>query len=368
MTSNMGSQIIQDKFENLKGSVESATESAKVEVLGLLKQTVRPEFINRIDYLIVRSIRNLEKDTVIFSGYPILYLFANRLQHKISPLVLWRCSFVQLMYSQFLYDSASLSIEMLRSMDAACGHIKKSINQMGFILFEEIDVLKARSGLYTGKDDSAAGSNAKEYRSLKHDSPLNLQGPNLLQAGSMGTNARIDNIPAESSIYSPPLAPSNISNQELKDISSNLKNLQAEVNNDDTDPFAFESSKTPSQNLTNPARSPVSPQSEAPEDGMFVKLKKWLPVAAGKPGDANQKAELGGKTVTKANLGKPSSFRYDSKLKKWVDDNDPSSFEEAPKLAPPPVSQQQPGASNSAPSKTLKNRPKYVDPLNNPNM
>ena len=53
MTSNMGSQIIQDKFENLKGSVEVATEAAKVEVLGLLKQTVRPEFINRIDEIVM---------------------------------------------------------------------------------------------------------------------------------------------------------------------------------------------------------------------------------------------------------------------------------------------------------------------------
>lgn len=53
MTSNMGSQIIQDTFDNLKGSVEGATESAKVEVLGLLKQTVRPEFINRIDEIVM---------------------------------------------------------------------------------------------------------------------------------------------------------------------------------------------------------------------------------------------------------------------------------------------------------------------------
>lgn len=53
MTSNMGSQIIQDKFENLKGSIEAATELAKVEVLGLLKQTVRPEFINRIDEIVM---------------------------------------------------------------------------------------------------------------------------------------------------------------------------------------------------------------------------------------------------------------------------------------------------------------------------
>jgi ATP-dependent Clp protease ATP-binding subunit ClpB len=53
MTSNMGSQIIQDKFENLKGGIEAATEAAKVEVLGLLKQTVRPEFINRIDEIVM---------------------------------------------------------------------------------------------------------------------------------------------------------------------------------------------------------------------------------------------------------------------------------------------------------------------------
>ncbi|SNA72621.1 protein disaggregation chaperone [Flavobacterium psychrophilum] len=53
MTSNMGSQIIQDKFENLKGSLDAATEAAKVEVLALLKQTVRPEFINRIDEIVM---------------------------------------------------------------------------------------------------------------------------------------------------------------------------------------------------------------------------------------------------------------------------------------------------------------------------
>jgi ATP-dependent Clp protease ATP-binding subunit ClpB len=49
MTSNMGSHIIQEKFENLKGDIYTTMELAKTEVLGLLKQTVRPEFINRID-------------------------------------------------------------------------------------------------------------------------------------------------------------------------------------------------------------------------------------------------------------------------------------------------------------------------------
>jgi len=53
MTSNMGSAIIQEKFDNLKGNIEAAIESAKVEVLHLLKQTVRPEFINRIDEIVL---------------------------------------------------------------------------------------------------------------------------------------------------------------------------------------------------------------------------------------------------------------------------------------------------------------------------
>ena len=51
MTSNMGSQIIQDQFEN--DPTEEGVENAKTEVLNLLKQTVRPEFINRIDEIVL---------------------------------------------------------------------------------------------------------------------------------------------------------------------------------------------------------------------------------------------------------------------------------------------------------------------------
>jgi len=48
MTSNLGSHIIQERFEATK-NVDSAIEAAKIDVLGLLKQSVRPEFLNRID-------------------------------------------------------------------------------------------------------------------------------------------------------------------------------------------------------------------------------------------------------------------------------------------------------------------------------
>ncbi len=52
MTSNMGSHIIQEKFDALT-DIDSAMEAAKVEVLGLLKQSMRPEFLNRIDDIVM---------------------------------------------------------------------------------------------------------------------------------------------------------------------------------------------------------------------------------------------------------------------------------------------------------------------------
>ena len=51
MTSNMGSQIIQDQFDN--NPSEIAAENAKSEVLNQLKTMVRPEFLNRIDEIIM---------------------------------------------------------------------------------------------------------------------------------------------------------------------------------------------------------------------------------------------------------------------------------------------------------------------------
>src|SRR5690554_83458 len=52
MTSNMGSDLIQERFEAVKDPA-TAMEGAKIEVLALLRQTVRPEFLNRIDDIIM---------------------------------------------------------------------------------------------------------------------------------------------------------------------------------------------------------------------------------------------------------------------------------------------------------------------------
>ncbi|MDG1660137.1 MAG: ATP-dependent chaperone ClpB [Winogradskyella sp.] len=62
MTSNLGSHIIQERFSATE-DIPSAMESAKVDVLGLLKQTVRPEFLNRIDDTILFT--PLSKENII---------------------------------------------------------------------------------------------------------------------------------------------------------------------------------------------------------------------------------------------------------------------------------------------------------------
>jgi len=54
MTSNIGSHLIMDAFEGIKEKdIESAAEKAKVEVMNLLRQTSRPEFLNRVDEIIM---------------------------------------------------------------------------------------------------------------------------------------------------------------------------------------------------------------------------------------------------------------------------------------------------------------------------
>lgn len=54
MTSNMGSHIIQENFEHVtEKNVDEVTERTKEEVMVLLKQTIRPEFLNRIDEVIM---------------------------------------------------------------------------------------------------------------------------------------------------------------------------------------------------------------------------------------------------------------------------------------------------------------------------
>lgn len=74
MTSNIGSHIIQERFEKMtEKNADEVQEATKAEVFELLKQSMRPEFLNRIDDIImftpltkknVRQIVNLQLDFI----------------------------------------------------------------------------------------------------------------------------------------------------------------------------------------------------------------------------------------------------------------------------------------------------------------
>jgi ATP-dependent Clp protease ATP-binding subunit ClpB len=89
MTSNIGSHLIQDAFEDVnENNIEQVTDRAKVEVMSLLRQTIRPEFLNRVDDIIMfkpllkREIMGIVRRRLVagsgidlrFSDYALEYL------------------------------------------------------------------------------------------------------------------------------------------------------------------------------------------------------------------------------------------------------------------------------------------------------
>ncbi len=62
MTSNMGAHIIQERFENIDmDKRDEITENTKREILKLLQKNLRPEFLNRIDEIIMFTPLNKEE-------------------------------------------------------------------------------------------------------------------------------------------------------------------------------------------------------------------------------------------------------------------------------------------------------------------
>ncbi len=54
MTSNIGSHLIQEAFEKVnEKNVDDVTEKAKADVMLLLRETIRPEFLNRVDEILM---------------------------------------------------------------------------------------------------------------------------------------------------------------------------------------------------------------------------------------------------------------------------------------------------------------------------
>ena len=98
MTSNLGSHIIQERFEHVtEATRDRVVESTRDEVMNLLRQTIRPEFLNRIDEVIlfeplmkkeIKGIVSIQLDnlkklvaengiTLEFTEYAVAYLADN---------------------------------------------------------------------------------------------------------------------------------------------------------------------------------------------------------------------------------------------------------------------------------------------------
>jgi ATP-dependent Clp protease ATP-binding subunit ClpB len=93
MTSNIGSHLIQDTFEDVnEKNVEEVTEKARVEVMALLKETVRPEFLNRVDEIIM--FRPLMKKDIL----GIVKIQLNILKKMLDP------SGIQLQFSNYAIE------------------------------------------------------------------------------------------------------------------------------------------------------------------------------------------------------------------------------------------------------------------------
>src|SRR5579862_3654965 len=93
MTSNIGIGMIQDAFENVnEHNVEGVTEKTKGEVMNLLRQTIRPEFLNRVDDIIM--FRPLLKNEI--KG--IVNIQLNSLKQLVEP------TGIQLLFSDYVID------------------------------------------------------------------------------------------------------------------------------------------------------------------------------------------------------------------------------------------------------------------------
>ncbi len=92
MTSNMGSSVIRDNFAKMTPeNKEETVEKTKQEVLDMLKQTIRPEFLNRIDETIMFTPLN-EKEIEEIVGLQVKgvkkMLAANGITLEVTPAAL----------------------------------------------------------------------------------------------------------------------------------------------------------------------------------------------------------------------------------------------------------------------------------------
>ncbi|MDD6356584.1 MAG: ATP-dependent chaperone ClpB [Bacteroidales bacterium] len=92
MTSNLGSQLIRENFEKMTDSNrDEVIEKTRTQVLEMLKQTIRPEFLNRIDELIMFTPLNRKEIEQIVSlqfEHINKQLKSNGVELKLTPAAL----------------------------------------------------------------------------------------------------------------------------------------------------------------------------------------------------------------------------------------------------------------------------------------
>ena len=93
MTSNIGSAIIQANFEKVtEQNIEEVMDETKVEVMNHLRQTIRPEFLNRVDEIIL--FQPLMKKEI----RKIINIQANGLKHMVEK------NGIELQFTEYLID------------------------------------------------------------------------------------------------------------------------------------------------------------------------------------------------------------------------------------------------------------------------
>lgn len=349
-------------------------------IISILSGTKSPnlDVLEKIDYLLTWFASEKSADTINFAAIHILNVFIDKIDMNKSGIILWRCQFIRLIYAQFLHDLGVFDIESLNRLTLALEFSKKSSN-CGFLslLIEESSILEARN---LAKIVSKPITPEFDISECKLSDNL-LDRPSKFSPTAISSNPVFDPIPGG---YNPldlgtqefvptasnldPTIASNYSSLE-KDLISNSTTLSPMGNynyNPSSTEMVSENAKSPSSEAENPPCNSKEKDRSADNGGNVLgKLKSWFPVS--KSSASNQENQ---KQITKAKMGNPNSFRYDEKLKKWVDDNDPSTFEEKPKLPPPPSM----GATSSGGLaanasaginfRAKKGKVKYFDPLN----
>ena len=349
-------------------------------IISVLSGTKSPnlEILEKIDYLLAWFAKKKSFDTINFASIHILNVFYDKFSAIQSGSVMWRCQFTRLIYAQFLHDLGTFDEEALNRMHEALEYSKKTSN-CGFssLLVEESSILEARNlvKIYDIKPTPKVEHSESRFSSNVIENPSKFSPksitfnpvleplPNSFNSLDLGNQ---ESAPSVGNLETLPLTTNNYASLDKDDLISNsipLSPVNIYPYNSSSTEMAAENPKSPSSNTEK-----ISDSKEKSSDtgaNVLVKLKSWLPIS--KSGASNQENQ---KQITKANMGKPNSFRYDEKLKKWVDDNDPSTSEQAPKLPPPPAisvapSNHQTGNSNGPINfRAKKGKVKYFDPLN----